>query len=109
VLNLMDESGAPATMDFLLLAFDTEMTPIVHTFQPSGRAGSFFDLRFSAMPGRIYRIRESPTLPSSRMNSFFDVFTEVFADPMDPDSTGMMIPIPAGQAQSFFDVFMELE
>jgi len=108
VLNLMDESGAPATMDFLLLAFDTEMTPIVHTFQPSGRAGSFFDLRFSATPGRIYRIRESPTLPSSRMG-FFDVFTEVFTDPMDPDNTGMMIPIPTGQAQSFFDVFMELE
>ena len=100
---LMDNQGAPATMDFVLLPLDTEMTPIIHTFQPMG---SFFDLRFTGTPGRIYRVRESPSLPSLR-SSFFDVFTELATNPMDPDNNGVMIPL--GPGQSFFDVFFEPE
>jgi len=103
--DLLDNQGAPATADFMLLPLDTELTPIIHTFQPMG---SFFDVFFSATPGRTYRIRESPTLPSLR-SSFFDVFTDVMPDPMDPDNTHMSLPIPPGRMQSFFDIFLDME
>jgi hypothetical protein len=96
---LYDNQGSPATEDFLQLPLDMELLPAINR---AGMMDSFFDVFFSAVPGRVYRVRESPTLQADR---FFDIFTELSTDGGD----GIQVMIPFTGPQGFIRVVLDPE
>jgi len=74
-----------ATMDFVQLPLDMALRPVI---EPMGIMGSFFDMSFSALPGRMYRVREAAT-PAPE--SFFDVFFDISLE--DGGEVNIMRPI----------------
>jgi len=96
---LYDDQGSPATEDFLQLPLDMELRP---SFIQAGMMDSFFDVFFSAVPGRVYRVRESPTVQA---DSFFDVFTELSTEGGDD----IQVTIPMMGPQGFIRVVLDPE
>jgi hypothetical protein len=97
VLNLADAQGQPATMDFLMVPLDRALRPNI---EPMGIVGSFFDITFDVLPGRLYRVRQSPTL-----DSFFDVFTDLSLE----EGGEMRLQLPVGGMQRFYQISLDPE
>jgi len=98
-LNLADVQGQAATMDFLMLPLDRALRPNI---EPGRVVGNFFDITFDVLPGRLYRVRESPTLSA---NSFFDVFTDLSLE----EGGQMHLQLPVSGAQKFYQISMDPE
>jgi hypothetical protein len=91
MINLANDQGVQATMDFVQVPLDVEARPTLQSFTPSPSAGTV-RFNFSTIADRAYRIQQADDLRSS----FFDVFTEIVGDGSDVEVT---IPImPASQA-----------
>jgi hypothetical protein len=67
---------------------------------PGSIMDSFFDVFFDLEPGRMYRVRESPTL-----DSFFDVFTDLSREEGGP----MNIRLPVNGARRFYQIGLDPE
>ena len=90
-----------ATLDFLQLPLDRELAPYI---QQASLADGFFDVWFDSIPGRTYRVRESPTLEA---DSFFDIFPELNA--FDTEMN-VRIPLPTPiRGQKFFQIMLDPE
>ena len=97
ILNLGDQQGQPATMDFLLLPLDAGLQPTIHSATPMGNN---IRLRFSTIPDRTYRVQSAPSLG----DSFFDIFTE-----LNGDGTEMDVDLPIMGKQGFYRLLLDPE
>jgi hypothetical protein len=95
---LNDEHGTFATEDFLQLPLDRELAPYINQ---AGLADSFFDVFFDVIPGRTYRVRESPTLAA---DSFFDIFIELSFEENEGKVT-----VPAPGRKGFIRIMLDAE
>jgi len=97
-VNMGDQQGQPATMDFLQLPLDAASQPIIHS---ATAAGGMLTLMFPTIPDRSYRLQSSPDL---RPDSFFDVFVDLMGDGSD-----MSLDVPLNGAQSFYRIMLDPE
>jgi hypothetical protein len=97
IINLGDQQGQPATMDFLQLPLDAGLQPTIHSATPMG---DNIRLRFSTIPDRTYRVQSAPTL----MDSFFDVFLEI-----NGDGEMMDVDLPIMGEQGYYRIMLDPE
>jgi hypothetical protein len=87
-MNLGDDQGGVATMDFLQLPLELSLRPVISGLDPSG---GNLNLRWFSIPGRSYRVQSAGSLT----DSFFDIF---YGDMLsDTDEVSVMVPMTGPQ------------
>jgi len=97
MIQLGDEQGLAATLDFIQLPLDMAIQPVV-TGLNVGQG--MLSLRWPTMPDRAYRIQGSTDLRSS----FFDIFTEIMGDGSEMD-----MDVPLLGSQGFYRILLDPE